>query len=99
MNGNNPLDAQLEHAMDSVLEILVEHPENKESAEVLKMRIVSSNLHGLANMLLIADSRSTETEVDLKQLVLGILATADWLVRDLPSLDPEIDRNIQPKSN
>ena len=93
----NPLDTQLEQAMDSVLSILKAHPENHEPDPILKMRIVSSNLQGLVNVLLLADQPDTGVEVDLKQLVLGILATADWLVKDLPSLDPDIERNIKPK--
>lgn len=92
-----PLDIELEGAMDAVLSILHSHPENKEPSEILKLRIASSNLHGMVNVLLIADDPNNPVGVDLKQLVLGLIATADWLIRDLPSLDPEIERNIKPR--
>lgn len=94
---SEPLDEQLEAAMDSVLGILLQHPDNKEPPDVLKLRIASSNLQGLCNVLLLADDPNTPVEVDLKQLTLGILATASWLTKDLPSLDEEIERNIQPR--
>lgn len=48
-------------------------------SNVLKARIIANHLRGLVNVLLLADERDAELEVDFKQLSLGLLATADWI--------------------
>ena len=82
----NPLDEELIESMQSLFEILKEHPENADTDEQLKMRIVSSNLKALANVMLIADSKE-EISLNLKQVALGLLGTAAYLSDDLPEIE------------
>lgn len=61
----------------------------------LKMAIVAMNLRALANTLLAAD-QSEEIQVNVKQLVLGLLGTVDFLEADLPEFINSVDETISP---
>lgn len=61
----------------------------------LKMAIVATNLRALANTLLKADE-SEEIEINVKQLVLGMLGTVDFLEAGLPDMLNGLDETISP---
>src|ERR1700745_1631685 len=84
---NAPLDIGLGEAMDVAYEMLVGHIDNHDTPDQLRMRIVAHNLRALAQVLLIADDNPDVVAINLKQVVLGILGTSDWLIANLPSLD------------
>lgn len=87
----NKLDQELIAAMEMVFKLIKASPENKDSDEQLKMRIVASNLKALADIFLMADSKPEEVEVDYKRVALGLLGTSDYLIKDLPEIDePEL---------
>jgi len=79
-----PLDEGLEQAMDVVFEIIKSSPSNDYSDDQIRMSIAANNFKQLVNLILMADSSEGEIEINLKQLSLGILATADWLAATLP---------------
>lgn len=47
--------------------------------QLLRQKIVASNLKGMVNVILIGDDPETPVRVNLKALCLGLLAAADWL--------------------
>lgn len=46
---------------------------------LLRAKICAVNLKALANVVLMADDPESDVELDLKQVTLGLFATADWL--------------------
>ncbi len=83
------LDIGLGEAMDVAFELIKWNPQNKDTDDQLRMRIVAHNLHALAQVLLIADDHQGEGDISLniKQLVLGLLGTSDWLIANIPQLE------------
>lgn len=63
---------------------------------ILKSMILSYNLRALVEVLLMADDESTPFSLDLKQLALGFLATADWI---MPDFDMEATPVYPPEAN
>lgn len=63
---------------------------------VLKSMILSYNLRALVEVLLMADDENTPFSLDLKQLALGFLATADWI---MPDFDMETTPIYPPEAN
>lgn len=61
----------------------------------LKMAIVAMNLRALANTLLAAD-QDPGINVNVKQLVLGMLGTVDFLEEGLPDFESSVDETISP---
>lgn len=53
------------------------------SPEKIKLMIMATNLDSLAKLFLIADSKPDEVTLDLKQVALRILGTADWIKEGL----------------
>lgn len=95
---NQTLDAELGQAMDFMYELISATPENHDTPDQLRMRIVASNLSAVANLLLVADERP-EIGINMKRVVLGILGTADWLVKTLPDLDKGEEETPKGESN
>lgn len=86
------LDSDLAEAMDFAYELISSNPSNKDSADQLRMRIVAHNLRALATVILMGDD-NPEIQVNLKQVVLGLLGTSDWLFAHLPELEDEEESN------
>lgn len=63
---------------------------------VLKSMILSYNLRALVEVLLLADDETSEFSLNLKQLALGFLATADWI---MPDFDMETTPVYPPEAN
>lgn len=81
-----PLDMELDETMETVFQIIKENPDNKDSDDQLRMRIVASNLRALSTVLLLADSRP-DMGLDVKKVALGLLGTSDFLLKSLPELE------------
>lgn len=72
------LERDLTELLDGMLKIaLVISPDSPEGT--LRRRIVSANLRAMVQVILIADDPGTNVQVNLKQLCLSLLVTADWL--------------------
>lgn len=84
-----PLDVDLGEAMDVVYEMILASPENKDTPDQLRARIAAHNLKAFATVLLMADDNADTIKVNLKQIVLGLLGTSDWLTKNLPPLGEE----------
>ena len=54
--------------------------------EQIKLMIASTNLESLAKTFLIADDKPDEVTLNLKQVALGLLGTADWLKENLSGM-------------
>lgn len=78
-----PVDIEMAQAMDVVFDLTKADPSNTYTDDQIRRKIVCSNLHALCNTLLLADSNPDQVGVDLKKVVLGILGTAEWLVKGL----------------
>lgn len=81
------LDIGLGEAMDVAFDLISDHLDNHDTPDQLRMRIVAHNLNALAQVLLIADDNPEQIQINLKQVVLGILGTSDWIMKYLPELD------------
>lgn len=84
--GLDPLDLELPETMTSMFKILFEMEGCPDNTDQLKLRIAGHNLRALAQVLLMADS-NPEFGINLKQVVLALLGTSDWMLQDLPSLN------------
>lgn len=67
---------------------------------ILKAMILSANLTALVELLLLADDPNTEFSLNMKQVCLGLLATADWIMPDFdmettPIYPPEANGNVE----
>ena len=67
---------------------------------ILKSMILAYNLRALVEVLLLADDENSEFSLNLKQLALGFLATADWIMPDFdmettPIFPPEANGNVE----
>ena len=82
-----PLDMDLNESMDVMFELIKENPQNTDTDDQLRLRLVASNLRALANVVLIADSKPNEFSLNLKQVALGILGTSDWIYDHIPELE------------
>jgi hypothetical protein len=83
--GLDPLDLELAETMDSAYALLRDMADCPDNDEQLKLRIAGHNLRALSQVLLMADSHP-DFGVNLKQVVLALLGTSDWMLRDLPEL-------------
>lgn len=81
-----PLDLEVGETMDAAFEILNSLPDCPDSPDQLRMRIAAHNLRALAQVMLIADSAPDVISINVKQLVLGLLGTSDWMLKYLPEL-------------
>lgn len=81
------LDEELGQAMDVAFDLINSRVDNHDTPEQLRMRIAAHNLRALAQVVLIADSSDGEIGVNLKQMTLGLLGTADWMLKYLPELE------------
>lgn len=86
-SNESPLDIGLGEAMDMAFELISAHLDSHDTPDQLRMRIVAHNLKALAQVLLIADDHPEQVQLNLKQVVLGILGTSDWLIAHLPEVD------------
>lgn len=77
---DEPLDEQLINIMEHLFDIIQPHKGDLTDVE-LRCLIVSTNLRGLAETLLVADDK--KMPADLKKTALGLLGTADWLKGDI----------------
>lgn len=86
-DSDSALDVGLGEAMDVAFELISTHLQNHDSPDQLRLRIVAHNLNALAQVLLIADDHPEEIQLNIKQVVLGILGTSDWIMDHLPEID------------
>lgn len=89
MFDDQALDIGLGEAMDVTFEILSALPANHDTPDQLRSRIVAHNLRALATVILMADDHQDTIQINLKQVVLGLLGTSDWLMKHLPALEEE----------
>lgn len=77
-DSNVPIDESLTVVMDTTLNIAkIMRPDISE--DTLKCKVLAFNLKALVEVLLLADDEDSPVEINLKQLALGLLATADWI--------------------
>lgn len=81
-----PLDAELDETMEMVFDIIKANPENTDTDDQLRMRIVASNLRALSTVLLMADE-NPNIGLDIKKVALGLLGTSDFIVKHLPEIE------------
>lgn len=79
MNANlEGMDQDLTELMSGMLKVMqVAYPDIPE--QLLRQKIVSANLKGTVQVILIADDPESPVRLNLKALCLGLLAVADWL--------------------
>lgn len=79
MNANlEGMDQDLTALMDGMLKVMsVAYPDIPE--RLLRQKIVSANLKGTVQVILIADDPNAPGKLNLKALCLGLLAVCDWL--------------------
>lgn len=80
------LDQDLDQTMDALFSILKEHVGCNDTDDQLRLRIVGHNLRALAQVLMIADG-NPDIGLNLKQVILGILGTSDWALKNIPALE------------
>lgn len=81
----SPLDTELYDTMEAVFQIIKGNPENRDTDDQLRMRIVASNLKALSSVLLLASR--PDIQLDVNKVALGLLGTADFLINHLPEID------------
>lgn len=80
------LDEEIGETMDATFEIISQLPDCTDTADQLRMRIAAYNLRALSQVLLLADDHPEVIGVNLKQVILGLLGTSDWMLKHLPEL-------------
>lgn len=85
-----PLDETLTTMMQHLFNIIRPYDTTLTDAE-LRCLIVSSNLRGLAEALLVAEEHGNP--IHIKKTALGLLGTADWLKGDIEPTQKMVELN------
>lgn len=74
-----PFDVEIRDILEDTYKKATLINDGQYTPEQLKLMILATNLQSLANTFLLADSDPEKIQLNLKQVALGILGSADWI--------------------
>lgn len=85
MEDKTPLDQELADTMDTIFNYIKTLPDNQDTDDQLRLRVVAHNLRALAQVFMMCEE-DKDFEVIPTQVALGLLGTAAWALDSLPIL-------------